>query len=105
MQATKDVTLTGNVVLVSSDGLRLETERLRWDADAQRAWTDEPVTIYDRAPSCAAPASSRAWPRKHPASRAASGPRSSAAAPEVEGRRAGRRPGVHESEALTLGAG
>jgi LPS export ABC transporter protein LptC len=34
------------VVLVSSDGLRLETERLRWDAEAQRAWTNEPVIIY-----------------------------------------------------------
>jgi LPS export ABC transporter protein LptC len=45
-QETKDVELRGNVVLVSSDGLRLETERLRWDADAQRAWTNEPVTIY-----------------------------------------------------------
>src|SRR6266566_4212609 len=45
-QETKDVELRGNVVLISSDGLRLETERLRWDADAQRAWTAEPVTIY-----------------------------------------------------------
>jgi LPS export ABC transporter protein LptC len=45
-QETKDVDLRGNVVLVSSDGLRLETARLRWDASAQRAWTDEPVTIY-----------------------------------------------------------
>jgi LPS export ABC transporter protein LptC len=45
-QETKDIELRGNVVLVSSDGLRLETERLRWDADAQRAWTTEPVTIY-----------------------------------------------------------
>jgi LPS export ABC transporter protein LptC len=45
-QGTKDVELRGNVVLVSSDGLRLETERLRWDADGQRAWTTEPVTIY-----------------------------------------------------------
>ena len=45
--------LRGNVVLVSSDGLRLETERLRWDAEAQRAWTTEPVTIYRRAPWCA----------------------------------------------------
>ncbi len=43
---TKDVELRGNVVLVSSDGLRLETERLRWQADAQRAWTDAPVVIY-----------------------------------------------------------
>jgi LPS export ABC transporter protein LptC len=45
-QGTKDVELRGNVVLISSDGLRLETERLHWDADGQRAWTDEPVTIY-----------------------------------------------------------
>ena len=45
-QETKNVELRGNVVLVSSDGLRLETERLRWDAEGQRAWTDEPVTIY-----------------------------------------------------------
>jgi LPS export ABC transporter protein LptC len=45
-QDTKDVELRGNVVLVSSDGLRLETERLRWQADAQRAWTDAPVIIY-----------------------------------------------------------
>ena len=45
-QETKDVELRGNVVLVSSDGLRLETEQLRWDAEAQRAWTNEPVTIY-----------------------------------------------------------
>ncbi len=43
---TKDVDLRGNVVLVSSDGLRLETERLRWDAGQQRAWTEEPVIIY-----------------------------------------------------------
>jgi len=45
-QGTKDVELRGNVVLISSDGLRLETERLRWDAGGQRAWTDDPVTIY-----------------------------------------------------------
>src|SRR6266850_2779509 len=45
-QETKDVELRGNVVLVSSDGLRLETDRLRWDSDAQRAWTEDPVVIY-----------------------------------------------------------
>jgi len=45
-QETKDVELRGNVVLVSSDGLRLETEQLRWDAEGQRAWTSGPVTIY-----------------------------------------------------------
>ena len=45
-QETKNVELRGNVVLVSSDGLRLETDRLRWDAEAQRAWTEDPVVIY-----------------------------------------------------------
>jgi len=45
-QDTKDVVLRGNVVLVSSDGLRLETDRLNWDADQQRAWTRDPVVIY-----------------------------------------------------------
>ena len=45
-QETKDVVLRGNVVLVSSDGLRLETDQLNWDADQQRAWTGEPVVIY-----------------------------------------------------------
>jgi LPS export ABC transporter protein LptC len=47
-QASKDVELKGNVVLVSSDGMRLETARLRWDADGKRAWTDEPVTLYQK---------------------------------------------------------
>ena len=42
---TKDVELRGNVVVTSSDGLRLETNRLRWVAKEQRAWTDDPVTI------------------------------------------------------------
>lgn len=48
VQASKDVELNGNVVLVSSEGIRLETTRLRWDADARRAWTDEPVTVYQK---------------------------------------------------------
>jgi LPS export ABC transporter protein LptC len=43
---TKDVELRGNVVLETSDGLRLETARLAWVAKEQRAWTDRPVTIY-----------------------------------------------------------
>jgi LPS export ABC transporter protein LptC len=42
---TRDVELRGNVVVVSSDGLRMETSRLNWAAKEQRAWTDEPVTI------------------------------------------------------------
>jgi LPS export ABC transporter protein LptC len=48
IQATKDVVLNGNVVLVSSEGMRLETTRLRWDADSRRAWTDEPVILYQK---------------------------------------------------------
>ena len=46
VQETKDVELRGNVVLISSDGLRLETTRLRWDAAQKRAWTDDPVTVF-----------------------------------------------------------
>lgn len=47
-QESKNVELRGNVILTSSDGLRLETTRLRWDADAKRAWTDEPVTLHQK---------------------------------------------------------
>jgi LPS export ABC transporter protein LptC len=45
LEASKDITLRKNVVLVSSDGLRLETETLRWDAKARRVWTDDPVML------------------------------------------------------------
>jgi LPS export ABC transporter protein LptC len=43
---SKDVELKGHVVVVSSDGLRLETHRLNWMAKEQRVWTDDPVTIW-----------------------------------------------------------
>jgi LPS export ABC transporter protein LptC len=43
---SKDVQLKGHVVVVSSDGLRLETDRLTWVAKEQRVWTDDPVTIW-----------------------------------------------------------
>jgi LPS export ABC transporter protein LptC len=43
---TRDVELRGHVVVVSSDGLRLETTRLNWTAKDQRAWTDQPVTVW-----------------------------------------------------------
>lgn len=42
---TRDVELRGHVLVVTSDGLRLETNRLNWMAAQQRAWTDDPVTI------------------------------------------------------------
>jgi LPS export ABC transporter protein LptC len=43
---TRDVELRGNVVLVSSEGLRVETTVLRWNNAEGRAWTDQPVKIY-----------------------------------------------------------
>jgi LPS export ABC transporter protein LptC len=46
VDASKNIELKGNVILISSEGLRLETTRLRWDAEGKRAWTDEPVTLY-----------------------------------------------------------
>ena len=46
VQESKNVELRGLVVIVSSDGLRLETTRLYWAGEDQRAWTDEPVTLY-----------------------------------------------------------
>jgi LPS export ABC transporter protein LptC len=45
LDATKDVELSKNVVLVSTDGLRLETETLHWDAKGRRVWTEDPVTL------------------------------------------------------------
>lgn len=46
VQPTKDVTIRKNVVLVSSDGTRLETDVLRWQAKEKRVWTDAPVVLY-----------------------------------------------------------
>jgi len=34
-----------NVVVTSNDGTRLETSVLRWDSQAGRLWTDQPVRI------------------------------------------------------------
>ncbi len=45
-QETRNVELRGKVVLVSSEGLRVETTVLRWSNAEARAWTDQPVTIY-----------------------------------------------------------
>ena len=46
VQDTRDVELRGNVVLVSSEGMRVETTVLRWANAEGRAWTEQPVTIY-----------------------------------------------------------
>lgn len=40
-----DLEIRSNVVLTSSDGLRLETSRLRWTGSEKRLWTDTPVTL------------------------------------------------------------
>lgn len=44
--ATKDVEIRKNVVLVSTDGFRLETDALSWQAKERRVWTTHPVTIF-----------------------------------------------------------
>jgi LPS export ABC transporter protein LptC len=44
-QQTKNVEVRGAVVLTSSDGMRLETTVMRWDAADKRMWTDAPVTL------------------------------------------------------------
>jgi LPS export ABC transporter protein LptC len=46
IQDTRDVELRGKVVLLSSEGLRVETTVLHWSNAEGRAWTDQPVTIY-----------------------------------------------------------
>jgi LPS export ABC transporter protein LptC len=47
-QKEKKIELRGNVVVTSSDGLRLETDVLRWNGDERRLWTDTPVTLSSR---------------------------------------------------------
>jgi LPS export ABC transporter protein LptC len=41
----KDLEVRKNVIVVSDDGLRLETSVLRWDAATGRLWTDAAVTL------------------------------------------------------------
>lgn len=45
LHARNDIEIRRHVVLVSSDGLRLETEVLRWSNADKRVWTDAPVKI------------------------------------------------------------
>jgi LPS export ABC transporter protein LptC len=44
-RTTNNVEVRRNVVVTSSDGLRLETAVLRWEAEAKRLWTDAPVRL------------------------------------------------------------
>jgi len=43
--ARNDIEIRRHVVLISSDGLRLETDVLRWSNGDKRVWTDVPVKI------------------------------------------------------------
>jgi LPS export ABC transporter protein LptC len=43
--ATRNIEIRNNVVITSSDGLRLETSVLRWQAAEKRLWTDTPVRL------------------------------------------------------------
>lgn len=45
VNASKDVRLHGNVVVVSSDGMRMNTESLEWASGPKKLWTGDPVTI------------------------------------------------------------
>ena len=44
-QTTKNLEIRKNVVVTSSDGVRLETSVLRWQGAEKRLWTDAPVRI------------------------------------------------------------
>ena len=44
-QQRNDIEIRRNVVVTSSDGLKLETSVLRWVGAEKRLWTDAPVTI------------------------------------------------------------
>lgn len=44
----KKIELRGNVVVTSSDGLRLQTDVLRWNGEDRRLWTDAPVMLSGR---------------------------------------------------------
>jgi LPS export ABC transporter protein LptC len=48
LQKEKKIELRGNVVVTTSDGLRLETDVLRWNGEERRLWTDAPVTLSSR---------------------------------------------------------
>jgi LPS export ABC transporter protein LptC len=47
-RATNNVEVRNNVVVTSDDGLRLETNVLRWAADERKLWTDAPVMLSRR---------------------------------------------------------
>ena len=48
LQKEKKIELRGNVVVASSDGIRLVTDVLRWSGEERRLWTDAPVVLSGR---------------------------------------------------------
>jgi LPS export ABC transporter protein LptC len=48
LQKEKKIELRGNVIVTASDGLRLETDVLRWSGEERRLWTDAPVVLSGR---------------------------------------------------------
>ena len=48
LQKEKKIELRGNVIVTSTDGLRLETDVLRWSGEERRLWTDAPVVLSGR---------------------------------------------------------
>jgi LPS export ABC transporter protein LptC len=44
-KATRNVEVRRNVIVTSSDGMRLDTTVLRWDSAERRLWTDAAVTL------------------------------------------------------------
>jgi len=48
LQKEQKIELRGNVVVTASDGLRLETDVLRWNGGERRLWTDAPVVLSGR---------------------------------------------------------
>lgn len=44
-KATNDFEVRRNVIMISDDGLKLETSVLRWKGGERRLWTDAPVRL------------------------------------------------------------
>lgn len=44
---TEAMMARGNVVLITEDGRRVETEELHYDPEADRVWSDVATTLYD----------------------------------------------------------
>jgi LPS export ABC transporter protein LptC len=48
MKGRKEIEVRGNVVITSSDGYRVTTDSLRYEAEQQRIFTDDPITLQGK---------------------------------------------------------